>query len=201
MFTILLADLCKQGVSPDPHEAIAIAQQLIHTAAASPSPDNVQLASDGTVTCVGCDVTPAVFEMAILLHTLVPPGTPGVPGGLRYTIARGLLDVEAPPFDSIRELSRALQRFEIGDRRAVVRALLRRLPHARAAVVPLHHRATAAPPPMPREATLRLELRPARADRRWAGAAVAATADRRIARASTRWRRDDRPGSASGSDC
>src|SRR5438046_906724 len=124
MSKILLADLFNLGVRPDPHEAIAITQQLIHNGAASPSPDNVELASDGTVVCVGCAATPAVFEMAILLNQLVPPGTPGSPGGLRYTIARGLLEVEAPPFDSIHDFSRALRRFEIGERRAVISARL-----------------------------------------------------------------------------
>src|SRR5262249_15420438 len=64
--------------------------------------------------------------LAILLQQLLPPGTPKVPGALRYGIARALHDVDAPPFDSIEDFSRALERFETGDRTAVVRALVER---------------------------------------------------------------------------
>jgi hypothetical protein len=126
MATIFLADLIAQGVRVEPHEAVAIAQLLMESGAVAPSPENVQLSTDGTAWCIGCDVTPAVFEIAGLLQNLVPPGTPGVPGALRYAIARALLEVDAPPFDSLAEFSRSLQRFERGDRAAVVRALIGR---------------------------------------------------------------------------
>jgi hypothetical protein len=86
-----------------------------------PSPGNVRLHADGSVTCDGYHVKPAVFEMAILVQTLLPPGSMHVPGGLRYAIARALLEVDAPPFDSIEDFSRALERFERGHRRDVVR--------------------------------------------------------------------------------
>ena len=123
---MFLADLIAQGVRVEPYEAVAIAQLLMENGAVAPSPQNVQLSSDGDAWCVGCDVTPAVFEIAGLLQKLIPPGTPGVSGALRYTIARALLEVDAPPFDSLADFSRSLQRFERGDRDAVVRALIGR---------------------------------------------------------------------------
>jgi len=126
MSNIFLADLIAQGVRVEPHEAVAIAQLLMESGAVAPSAENVQLSTDGTAWCIGCDVTPAVFEIAGLLQNLVPPGTPGVPGALRYAIARALLEVDAPPFDSLADFSRSLQRFERGDRAAVVRSLIGR---------------------------------------------------------------------------
>jgi hypothetical protein len=132
MPNILLADLIAQGVHIEPYEAVAIAQLLIESGAAAPSPENVELSSNGDAWCVGCDVTPAVFEIGALLQTLIPCGTPRVSGGLRYAIARALLDVDAPPFDSVDELSRTLERFERGDRRTVVRQLIGR--HVRPAL-------------------------------------------------------------------
>src|SRR5262245_6222064 len=118
-------------------EVVAIVQQLIHNLAATadacfeqpfgpPSPQNVYLDDEGFVTCQACQVTPAVAEAAIFMQQLLPPGTPKVPGALRYAIARALHDVDAPPFDSIQDFSAALERFETGDRTAVVRALVAR---------------------------------------------------------------------------
>jgi hypothetical protein len=121
----------------EPHEAVAVVQQLIHGSAADasaepdvpPGPlsiDRVRLGADGSVVCVACDATPAVSEVANLLQSMLPDGTPNVPGALRYTIARARLDVEAPPFDSLDDFSGALARFERGDRRDVVRKLVER---------------------------------------------------------------------------
>jgi hypothetical protein len=180
MNNTLIADLIAAGVQLRPEEAVAIAQQLIHAPATlvdstsptaplgPPSPGNVQLHADGSVTCDGYHVTPAVFEMAILLQTLLPPGSLRVPGALRYAIARGLLEVDAPPFDSIEEFSRVLERFEKGHRRQVVRAALARstgervaIPFGRPHAVPASgdRRRTSPPPTL-----LRRELRDA--DRR-----------------------------------
>jgi WD40-like Beta Propeller Repeat len=133
MSSFFLADLIAEGVRIEPHEAVAIAQLLIESGAVAPSLENVEVTSDGAASCIGCDVTPAVFEIACLLQTLIPSGTPRVPGPLRYAIARGLLDVDAPPFDSLDEFSQSLGRFERGDRRAVVRGLVGR--RARAAAL------------------------------------------------------------------
>ena len=176
----LVADLIAAGVQFRPEEGIAIAQQLIHAQTTPggltpltvplgpPSPDNVHLHADGSVSCDGYQVTPAVFEMAILLQTLLPPGALQVPGALRYAIARGLLDVDAPPYDSVGEFSRGLERFERGDRRAVVRALLARAQGRPATHVFGRPRVARAPVDrrrsVPSVAVLRRELR--EADRR-----------------------------------
>lgn len=132
--TISIAELLKRGVSLRADEAVAVAQKLIHAEASAPiqppfgppGPDNVLLADDGSVTCSACAVTPAVSEIAMLLRAMLPSGTPRVPGGLRYAIARALLDVDVPPFDSIDELSHALERYEAGDRTQIVRRLVAR---------------------------------------------------------------------------
>ncbi|HXI31997.1 MAG TPA: hypothetical protein VNG89_26345 [Vicinamibacterales bacterium] len=157
--TIRLAELLAEGVHVQPHEAVAIAQLLIEGGAAAPSPENVELTGGGDAVCVGCDVTPAVFEIAVLLRTLIPPGTPGVPGALRYAIARGLLDVDAPPFDSVAEFSRSLERFEYGDRRTAIRLLLRRHVRPTLHLVPQVAVPAAVEPGAPR--TKRLALRAA----------------------------------------
>jgi hypothetical protein len=131
-----LAHLRNRSVVIQPHEAVAIAQQLIHplrgtrsrrarTArrAGPPSLETVWLEADGCVTS-SCESTPAVSEIAIFLQSLLPSTTSSVPGGLRYAVARALLEVEARPFDSLEEFSTALSRFERGDRRQLVRAIL-----------------------------------------------------------------------------
>jgi hypothetical protein len=134
--TRTLNDLAGSGVALQPHEAVAIVQQLMAAPQATheltpppgpPSLDNVQIRRDGSVIYPAGASTPAVFELAILLEAMLPRATtPRVPGGLRYTIARALHEVDAPPFDSIADLSAALVRFEKGDRTAVVRELFAR---------------------------------------------------------------------------
>jgi hypothetical protein len=142
---VSLAEICEEGIEIRPSEAVAIVQQLIHepgsgeslgpqAAPGPPSTARVYLYLNGSVACAASDATPAVSELAALLDALVPPGHPEMPGGLRYTIARALLDVDAPPFDSLDEFSRALARFERGDRREVVRSLLERSAAARRSV-------------------------------------------------------------------
>jgi hypothetical protein len=131
-----IAELQKAGVILRANEAVAIAQQLIDNPLGGasqiappygpPSPGNIFVDDEGVVVCRACATTPAVSEIAVFLQTLLPDGTPHVPGALRYTIARALLEVDAPPFDSIQQLSDALTRFESGDRTAVVRGLVAR---------------------------------------------------------------------------
>ena len=118
-------------------EVLAIARQLIHLADRAPHelhaplgppcPANVLLDPDGTVFCSGCQTTPSVSELAIFLQGLLPRGTPGVTGSVRYTIARALHEVDAPPFDSLDDFMAALARYEQGDSRAIVRGLLERV--------------------------------------------------------------------------
>src|SRR5438132_6976776 len=150
---ISLSQLRARGVTFGPHEAVAIAQSLIHRAdisagAASrpfgpPALDTVVLRSDGSVVCTCSDATPAVSEIAILLQSMLPPGVTRVPGGLRYAIGRALLEVDAPPFDSLDDFSRTLARYEQGEREDVIRRLLDRREPAR--VLPHTPAAPAAP--------------------------------------------------------
>ena len=136
--TTSIAQLRASGITFDAAEAVAIAQLLIcalrdHDDAEEvqppfgpPSADNVFLKEDGSVVCRGCTTTPAVSEVGIFLDVLLPAGSPRVPGGLRYSIARALLNVDVPPFDSLDDLSRDLARHEHGARANVVRGVLAR---------------------------------------------------------------------------
>jgi len=142
---ISIEEVGRAGVTLAPEEAIAIAQQLIAGGSFScdavvgnaqlgpPSACNVYLESDGSVSCAACDVTFATSEVARFLQEILPPETSRMPGSLRYAIARALLEVEAPPFDSVAEFSETLARYERGDRAARVIAVLDR---ARAALAP-----------------------------------------------------------------
>ena len=138
---VSMAELRRWGVAIRADEAVAIAQKLMHEpqhASGSapfgpPSLERVCIADDGSVICRDCEATPGVAEIAILLEALLPEGAPGVPGALRYIIARALHDVDAPPFDSLDALSSALARHETaGDRDAILRRLAARAaaPHA-----------------------------------------------------------------------
>ena len=136
--TSSIAELQSAGVKLEAAEAVAIAQQLIQSLRGSsvpagleppygpPTAATVVLGTDGSVTCPGCGSTPAISEIAIFLDTLLPPSTPRVPGALRYTIARALLEVDVAPFDSLDAFSEALARHERGDRAEVVRHLVQR---------------------------------------------------------------------------
>jgi hypothetical protein len=142
--TATLAEVQCAGVTIQAEEAVAIVQQLIeglrHGRPGSaqppygpPTPDTVHLADDGSVACRACETTPAVSEVAILLQAMLPPRT-SVPGGLHYTIARALLDVDVPPFDSLDDFSETLMRYERGSRDQIVRRVLERLDTRRALV-------------------------------------------------------------------
>jgi hypothetical protein len=137
-------------VTFQPHEALAVAQSLIdgtpfappEAPYGPPSLDTVEVREDGLAACIRSDAKPAVPEIALLLEAMLPPPTQGVPPGVRYAIARALLETEAPPFDSIDDFSRALRRHEQGDRTEVLRGLVERFEAARAAarVLPWHDR-------------------------------------------------------------
>jgi Tol biopolymer transport system component len=145
-----IRELISLGVDLTYGEAVAIAQELItrvptddHVAPpfGPPSLDNVFIYPDGSVECLACGSTPAVSEIARLLDAMLPRGGKvRVPGGLRYTIARALLEVDVPPFDSLEELSAALARHETGERSDIVRELCARAAPAQPQpkVVPFH---------------------------------------------------------------
>jgi hypothetical protein len=132
---ISIAELLSRGITPSGDEAVAVARALMldrssSTGAVSPDepplPENVYLGSDGSVDCPDCATTPAISEVALLVRRLVPIGTAGIPGGLHYTIARALQEVDAPAFDSVEDFSDALARFEHGDPAQVLRGLFER---------------------------------------------------------------------------
>jgi hypothetical protein len=140
---ISIAELQNRGILFQPGEAVAVAQLVIHSRRAAgnalreltapsgaPTTFNVYLEADGSVTCPPGDAAFTVWEVAVFLQALLPHGRPGAPrvsGSLRYTIARALLEVDAPPFESIDEFSQALARHERGERTAIVRVLLERV--------------------------------------------------------------------------
>jgi hypothetical protein len=142
---------------------VAIVQQLLSgeaSAGGAHQPygplalDNVEVDSDGCVRCTATAATPSVYEAAVLLQALLSHASGVVPGALRYTLGRALLEVEAPPFDSGQHFAAALQRFESESRAGAIAALAARastaqtVPHER-------RRATAT------AAALRRELRDA----------------------------------------
>ena len=126
MLTIALSHLLGRGVRLETHEAVALARELLAHPCGIPTPENIQLGSDGSASCISTDGMPSVASVADLLLTLLPAGTPNVPAPLRYAIARGLEAVEAPPFASLDEFSTALERFEKGASRDVLRGVLQR---------------------------------------------------------------------------
>ena len=126
MLTIALSHLLGRGVRLETHEAVALARELLGCPCGVPVPENIQLGSDGSVSCTSTAGMPSVASVAQLLLTLLPAGTRNVPAPLRYAIARGVEAVEAPAFESADDFSRALERFEHGDRRDVLRGVLHR---------------------------------------------------------------------------
>ena len=146
--TISIAELRAAGIRFEANEGVAIAQQLISSLQDRNEPDqaqppygppsaaNVFLNADGSVVCRGCRTTPTVSEIGIFLDELLISGSPRVPGAVRYAIARALLNVDVPPFDSLDEFSRDLARHERGARADAVRGVLARAGLA-AAIVPI----------------------------------------------------------------
>lgn len=142
-----IAELQAAGVVFNADEAVAIAQQLMAGLRASPHADeaappfgppsagNVFLNDDGSVVCRGCTATLAVSEVGIFLESLLGHGSPRVPGGLRYTIARALLNVDVRPFDSLAAFAQDLARHEQGDRAAAVTRALRRADRSAAVAI------------------------------------------------------------------
>lgn len=133
--TLTLAEMQRRQIPVAPHEAVAIAQQLMHDCVGNagarppfgpPSLDSLAIGADGSVRCTHNDATPSVPEVAIVLQQLIAHTDSRVPGGLRYAIGRALLEVEAPPFDSLDEFSQALERFERGERTNAIAGLYAR---------------------------------------------------------------------------
>jgi len=116
-----IAELLGSGMTLTASEAVAIARAALAfdptRAAGSDAPSGLPLSDtifvepDGSI--VGLHAAPpTITEVASLLRSLLPLGTPGVPGGLRYAIARALGEVDAPPFTSPEDFSIVLSRFQ-----------------------------------------------------------------------------------------
>lgn len=155
MLTIALSHLLGRGVRLETHEAVALARELLAHPCGIPTAENIQLGSDGSASCISSDGMPSVASVAELLLTLLPVGTPNVPAPLRYAIARGLEAVEAPPFGSLSEFSKVLERFEKGASRDVLRGVLQRgAGPSRPIAAPIAVAPTPVPPPAPGPAPL-----------------------------------------------
>ena len=136
MSVVPLGSLIRRGIVVAPHEAVAIAQQLIHSRVdveltaplGPPTVETIVMLPDGRVASRSCAATPTVSDVGRLLDAMLPSSGSGqvVAGGLRYTVARALLEVDAPPFDSVRAFYASLARFQMGEPRQVVRSLLAR---------------------------------------------------------------------------
>ena len=129
-----LAELTGQNINIAFADAVAIAQQLICEAdvlcGAQPpfgplTQESLAITDEGTVRCLHTASTPTVMEVALLMQSMLGRSQ-SLPGGLRYTISRAIHEVEAPPFESVGDFSRALERFEAGDRREQVASLYER---------------------------------------------------------------------------
>ncbi len=130
---VTLRDLLDRGVAVRASEAVAIVQRLMHDvtcatdAATGPygplALHNVEIGGDGNVRSVETAATPSVYEAAALLQELLDASPGSVPGALRYTVGRALLEVDAPPFDSRQQFGAALERFEQGTRANAIAAL------------------------------------------------------------------------------
>ena len=94
MVTVPLSQLIERQIRIEPAEAIAIAQ-LLASAPGVPAIENIEIDSDGDARCRSTEGEPTVAALAAFLDRVLP--RTGVPGGLRYAIARGLGAVEAPP--------------------------------------------------------------------------------------------------------
>lgn len=163
-----LRDAIAGGMELTACEAVAIAQQLITSTdgdGGQPVPsgelslDDLRLNADGSVTCGARTGRAGVSEIGMLLAEMLPAeATTRVPGALRYTIARARSQVDAPPFESVAQLSAALARYEQGDRTRLLRDLYDRAasrPPAHAAIDVDRRQRT------PSASTLRRQLREA----------------------------------------
>src|SRR4051812_39895609 len=129
-----LAELTGHNIEIAFADAVAIAQQLIcepdvFCDAQPPyeglTLESVAVTADGMVRCLHTASTPTATEVGLLMQSLLR-NSPSLPGGLRYTVSRAVHEVEAPPFESLEELSKALERFEAGDRREQIASLYQR---------------------------------------------------------------------------
>ncbi|HEY2435094.1 MAG TPA: hypothetical protein VGI12_20660 [Vicinamibacterales bacterium] len=123
MITVALSHLLGRGVRLETAEALAIAQ-LVASSGGGSAIDALVLGSDGGVRCTGQRAVATLTSVAGLLDALLP--AEGVPGAVRYAVARALGAAVAPPFATLEEFSRTLCRFESGERGVVIAKLVAR---------------------------------------------------------------------------
>jgi hypothetical protein len=131
---VSVGELLSHEIRLESHEAVAVALELMsgleraderdHVVASTepPTVDTVYLMPDASVRCDPCAGAPAVSDIGRFLNAMLP-AEGRVSGALRYTIARAVQEVDAPPFDSLHAFSSALERFEKGRRDEVIGAL------------------------------------------------------------------------------
>jgi hypothetical protein len=133
---VSIAELLETGIALTAVEAVAIARAALSIDGPSvdaealprvPLPDRIFVEPDGTMTCQAGGSAPTIPDVARLLRDLLPSGNPGVPGGLRYAIARALGEVDAPPFESTDDFSNTLARFQTAAGPQVGRGVLARI--------------------------------------------------------------------------
>ena len=76
MLTIALSHLLGRGLRLETHEAVALARELLAHPCGIPTPENIQLGSDGSASCISTDGMPSVSSVADLLMTLLPEWYP-----------------------------------------------------------------------------------------------------------------------------
>jgi hypothetical protein len=151
-----LQDVVETGAPFTWAEAVAIVQQVIASserdragAPSAPGLENLWLAPDGAVFCDnGMPPALTVGDAATLLDALLRhAGGTSLPGSLQYTLARAKHQVDAPPYESIAALAKALSRQERAGRTAILRDLYSRTmnPAPRTAETPQAPRAVSMP--------------------------------------------------------
>jgi hypothetical protein len=131
MSIVLIVEVLRRGTPLEPHEAVAVVQQLIH----HPSPYRTERGFRSACSYrddryldrrLDCTPTLSVVEAAILLQKLTSTA-PLVPRGLQYLIGRALHQDDWHSFGSLEEFSAELRPHEQGDRHVVVQTVGRRL--------------------------------------------------------------------------
>src|SRR6185436_7903353 len=67
MLTIALCHLLGRGVRLETHEAVALARELLAHPCGIPTPENIELGSDGSASCVSTDGMLSIASVADLL--------------------------------------------------------------------------------------------------------------------------------------
>jgi Tol biopolymer transport system component len=133
MRVVTLAELVKRPLTAE--EAVGILVGLgerLGWATAPPDAQRVTVTSGGTIDVTPFEPQPAAPQAyAQLLHELLPEAGAGepfhVPGALRLAVARGLGEIDLPPFPDARAFGRNVERFAGGSPAAAIATAVQRL--------------------------------------------------------------------------